>query len=184
MSIVTVYQEDNPDNIIAQIDDTNVVIRELRKLGVNYERWGVQQLSSNMSDVDILKAYNSDIERLKSQGGYKSVDVIRLNFDNAQKCDLRKKFLSEHTHSEDEVRFFVEGSGMFYLHIKDKVYMMLCSAGDLINVPANTKHWFDMGENPDFTCIRLFTSPDGWAANYTGDNIADKFPKFEQKKAA
>src|SRR3546814_6097561 len=86
---------------------------------------------------------------------------------------MRAKFLSEHTHADDEVRFFVEGSGQFYLHMNDRVYVMLCEAGDLISVPAGTRHWFDTGPNPMFTAIRLFVSPDGWVADFTGDPIAD-----------
>ncbi len=56
---------------------------------------------------------------------------------------------------------------------------MLCEEGDLISVPAGTRHWFDMGPNPRFTAIRLFTNADGWIANFTGDTIADRFPRHE-----
>jgi 1,2-dihydroxy-3-keto-5-methylthiopentene dioxygenase len=69
---------------------------------------------------------------------------------------MRGKFLDEHTHAEDEVRFFAEGSGMFYLHIGGKVYMVLCEAGDFISVPAGTTHWFDMGPSPDLEAENLF----------------------------
>ncbi len=180
MSNLVIYNDTNPDNIIYSTQDSAKISAKLSEIGINYEHWGAQQLSNSMSDDEVLKAYSNDIDRLKSQAGYQSVDIVRFTPDNAQKCELRKKFLSEHTHSEDEVRFFVEGSGMFYLHVAGKVYMVLCKAGDLISVPSNAKHWFDMGENPQFTCIRLFTSADGWAANYTGDNIADNFPKFDE----
>ena len=100
--------------------------------------------------------------------------------DNPKKDELRNKFLSEHTHSEDEVRFFVEGAGIFYLRSGGKVYMTLCERGDLISVPTGVKHWFDMGPAPYLTCIRLFTSHEGWVADYTEDDIAEKFPKFEK----
>ncbi len=183
MSDLVIYNDSNPNNIIYNTQDSAEIAVKLNEIGVSYEHWGVQQLSSTMSDDDILKSYSNDITRLKNDGGYRSVDIVRLSPDNAQKCELRKKFLSEHTHSEDEVRFFVEGSGMFYLHVKGNVYMILCEAGDLISVPANAPHWFDMGAQPSFTCIRLFTSADGWAANYTGNNIADNFPKFDKKVA-
>ncbi len=180
MSNLTIYNDNNPDSVILETYNIAKIREELNNIGVNYERWEVQQLSNSMSDDDILNAYCDDIEHLKKQAGYKSVDIVRLSPDNPQKCELRTKFLCEHTHSEDEVRFFVEGSGMFYLHVQGRVYMMLCKSGDLISVPSGAKHWFDMGEHPSFTCIRLFTSPNGWAADYTGDNIAGNFPKFEE----
>jgi 1,2-dihydroxy-3-keto-5-methylthiopentene dioxygenase len=37
-----------------------------------------------------------------------------------------------------------------------------------------------MGAAPDFKCIRLFTNPEGWVANFTGDDIASRFPNFER----
>ena len=49
----------------------------------------------------------------------------------------------------------------------------------LISVPANTRHWFDMGSNPNFKCIRLFTTADGWVGNFTGSEIAKTFPDFD-----
>ena len=39
---------------------------------------------------------------------------------------MRRKFLEEHTHAEDEVRFFVEGCGLFVLHIGSEVLSVLC----------------------------------------------------------
>ncbi len=92
---------------------------------------------------------------------------------------MRQKFLAEHTHGEDEVRFFVDGHGLFSLHVAAEVYEVLCEKGDLISVPANTKHWFDMGPNPRFVAIRFFNNPDGWVAEFTGSDIADRFNRFE-----
>jgi 1,2-dihydroxy-3-keto-5-methylthiopentene dioxygenase len=97
---------------------------------------------------------------------------------------MRLKFLNEHTHDDFEVRFFVDGSGLFYLHIDDKVYMVLCEQGDLISVPARTTHWFDMGVRPDFRCIRFFTVPEGWVGNFTGSDIANRFPDYDKHRAA
>jgi 1,2-dihydroxy-3-keto-5-methylthiopentene dioxygenase len=106
--------------------------------------------------------------------------VVSLQPDHPQKTAFREKFLAEHIHEDFEVRFFVDGKGLFYLHIGDKVYAVLCERGDLISVPANTTHWFDMGENPCFKCIRLFTIPEGWVATFTGSDIAASFPTFDQ----
>ena len=69
---------------------------------------------------------------------------------------------------------------MFYLHPDEDVYAVLCEQGDLLSVPANMKHWFDTGAEPHLKAIRLFTTPEGWVAQYTGDDIADGLPKMEQ----
>ena len=84
--------------------------------------------------------------------------------------------LFEHTHSEDEVRFFVKGQGLFCLHLNERVYQVLCQQGDLISVPANTQHWFDMGSDPEFTAIRFFNNEAGWVAQSTNSDIATQFP--------
>jgi 1,2-dihydroxy-3-keto-5-methylthiopentene dioxygenase len=89
---------------------------------------------------------------------------------------MRRKFLDEHTHTEDEVRFFVHGSGNFILHDGGRVYDAHCTAGDLISVPAGTKHWFDAGEQPFATVLRIFTDSSGWTPHYTGDPISVRFP--------
>lgn len=79
--------------------------------------------------------------------GYKTADVISINATTENYNTLRTKFLAEHTHSEDEIRFFVDGKGLFWFNLeKVPVFNLLCEAGDLISVPAGTKHWFDAGE--------------------------------------
>ena len=152
----------------------------LNPLGVQFERWEAGQALADDADQEaVLAAYKHDVEKLNAQYGFQSVDVVALGPDHPQKAEMRQKFLAEHTHADFEVRFFVDGSGLFYLHIDDKVYMVLCEQGDLISVPANTTHWFDMGANPHFKCIRFFTTPDGWVGNFTGSDIATRFPDFD-----
>tara|TARA_B100001989_G_scaffold250923_1_gene228990 strand:- start:471 stop:1031 length:561 start_codon:yes stop_codon:yes gene_type:complete len=185
MSHLTIYPDNQPENPSLKTAEGAVIAEELNKIGVRFERWECQGvLPETAGDEEVMEAYSSDIERLKTENGYQSVDVIRLSSDHPDKDALRQKFLSEHTHSEDEVRFFVEGAGVFYLRVDCKVYMTLCERGDLISVPEGTKHWFDMGSEPHLTCIRLFTSKEGWVADFTGDRIADEFPKFDKTQEA
>ena len=95
-------------------------------------------LSENSTPEQILQAYAADIERLKLTRGYRSADVVRLKRDpddigwEQKATAARQKFLEEHTHAEDEVRFFVEGSGLFYLRRAGRVTLVLCERGDLL----------------------------------------------------
>jgi 1,2-dihydroxy-3-keto-5-methylthiopentene dioxygenase len=74
----------------------------------------------------------------------------------------------------------VEGDGLFTLRGEDdRIYVTRIVAGDLISVPAGMRHWFDMGPTPMMTVIRMFIDPAGWVAHYTGDAIADRFPRHE-----
>jgi 1,2-dihydroxy-3-keto-5-methylthiopentene dioxygenase len=147
---------------------------------VRFERWATRPLPAPPTPDAVLAAYRTEIDQLKRDGGYTSGDVISLNADHPDKDALRQKFLNEHTHKEDEVRFFVAGSGLFTLHLGDRVYEVLCEQGDLIGVPDGTPHWFDMGPQPAFTAIRLFTNPAGWVADFTGSDIAARFPRYDR----
>jgi 1,2-dihydroxy-3-keto-5-methylthiopentene dioxygenase len=180
MSSITVYSDSNPNKPITQTSDGAKITQILNDVGVRFERWSADQpITSGAPQDQVLAAYRKSIDKLKSECGFQTADVVSLNANHPDKDALRQKFLNEHRHSEDEVRFFVDGSGLFYLHIEDKVYVVLCEKSDLISVPANTRHWFDMGPAPRFTAIRLFTNPEGWVAQFTGDKIADRFPKYE-----
>ncbi len=180
MSAITVYADDNPQQVLLHSEQGNEITAVLAGIGVNFERWQAAfEVTPQMSSDEIIAAYAEQIDSLKRSGGYVTVDVVNMSADHPQKDEFRQKFLSEHTHSEDEVRFFVAGQGMFYLHVDARVYQVLCCQNDLISVPANTTHWFDMGPQPRFSAIRLFNDPAGWVASFTGSNIAEQFPLFE-----
>lgn len=180
MSRLRVYDEHEPARPIRTLSNHGEIADALREVGVRFERWEARHpIAPGASQDEVLAAYHDDIARLQRERGYRAVDVISLAANNPQKDALRQKFLSEHTHSEDEVRFFVAGEGQFSLHIDGHVYDVLCERGDLIGVPDGTRHWFDMGPNPNFVAIRLFTNPAGWVANFTGADIADGFPRLE-----
>lgn len=163
--------------------DADAIAAALGDIGVRFEQWPSRPLAADAGQDEVLQAFAPEVERLKAEKGYRSVDVIRMVPDHPEKAGLRSKFLSEHRHSEDEVRFFVEGEGLFTLREGERIYAVLCEEGDLISVPAGTRHWFDMGPSPRFTAIRLFTNADGWIANFTGDAIADRFPRHEPTTA-
>jgi 1,2-dihydroxy-3-keto-5-methylthiopentene dioxygenase len=179
MSRLQVFDEADAAAALLDTGDGAEIAAELARVGVRFERWPTREIG----DTAILDAYAPEIARLQAEGGYQSVDTVAMAPDHPERETLRGKFLSEHTHGEDEVRFFVEGEGLFTLHAQGKVFNMLCTQGDLISVPAGMPHWFDMGASPRFTAIRLFRNPDGWIARFTGDTIADRFPRYEHGPA-
>ena len=151
----------------------------LKQRGIGFERWPAHHRpEGNASPAQILESYKSEIERTQARGHYPSVDAIRVLPDHPDRVSLRRKFLKEHVHAEDEVRFFVEGCGLFCLHIGDEVVQVLCETNDWISVPAGTPHWFDMGETPYFCTLRFFNNPNGWVAEFTGDSIAERYPRL------
>lgn len=180
MSHLKVYLEDKPSKPLVDTADGAEMTHHLKEIGVRFERWtAAQPVAAGAAQDVVLAAYRKPVDQLMSECGYKTADVLSLTKDHPDKVALRQKFLSEHTHDEDEVRFFVDGRGLFYLHVAGKVYGVLCEKGDLISVPANTTHWFDMGAEPHLACIRLFTDPAGWVAKFTGNPISQNFPMID-----
>jgi 1,2-dihydroxy-3-keto-5-methylthiopentene dioxygenase len=179
MSRLRIFNDTQPQMPLSVHTDHADIAHELAKAGVRFEQWEASQpIAPGASQDEVIAAYRADIDRLMAEEGYQAVDVISLKPDHPDRATLRQKFLSEHTHSEDEVRFFVAGAGQFTLHLEGKVYDILCEQGDLIGVPDGTRHWFDMSESPYFVAIRLFTNKDGWVAQFTGEDIAEQFPRM------
>ena len=161
-------------------DDLERIRQELATRGVALQRWPARTtLAPAASQEEILAAYAEEIARVQAGGRYPGVDAIRMSPDHPEREALRRRFLAEHTHAEDEVRFFVEGRGLFCLHIGDEVLQLLCERDDWIAVPAGTKHWFDMGPEPCFCALRFFDDPAGWVAEFTGDPIAERYPRLD-----
>ena len=184
MSRLRIFSDTNPDAPEFTSHDGDEIARELAKIGVHFERWQASRpVKAGASSEEVMAAYRADIERISSERGFTTVDVISISPDNPKKDELRGKFLDEHYHKEDEVRFFVEGSGLFTLHVDGKVYEIECVKDDLIAVPDGTTHWFDMGPEPGFVAIRFFQQPDGWIGHFTGTDIAQKFPRYDKRSA-
>ncbi len=185
MSRLRIFADTHPASASFTSADHAAIAEQLGKVGVRFEQWAASaELAEGAASEQVIDAYRADIDRLIGEKGYQAFDVISLHPAHPDREMLRQKFLNEHTHAEDEVRFFVAGSGLFSLHIGDRVFEVLCERSDLIGVPAGTRHWFDMGPAPSFTAIRIFTNPAGWVANFTGETIAERFPRFESEKAA
>lgn len=184
MSRLRVFAEDRPGTPLLVLEDAAAIARALDLVGVRFEQWrAAAPVAPGAGAEAILAAYRDDVARIMRDGGYQSADVISLAPDHPDAAALRGKFLAEHTHVEDEVRFFVAGTGLFTLHIGGQVYEVRCERGDLIGVPDGTRHWFDMGPRPDFVAIRFFGGKDGWVAHFTGSDIAGRFPRFEAGQA-
>lgn len=185
MSALTIWAEDEPSTSLLETEDPERITSELADLGVRFERWPLAADLRPAAPADeILAAYREPVDRVVAEHGYVLVDVAALRPTGEegwaqQAASARQRFLEEHTHDDDEDRFFVEGAGIFYLHLAGRVHAMLCEAGDLLSVPRSTTHWFDMGTDPCFVAVRFFHDTDGWVGNFTGSPIASRFPDFD-----
>jgi 1,2-dihydroxy-3-keto-5-methylthiopentene dioxygenase len=121
---------------------------------------------------EILAAYGGEIAELKQRGGYVTADVIDVKPETPGLDAMLAKFSREHWHDEDEVRFIIEGSGVFHIHPRNgPVCAIEVVAGDLIRVPRGTWHWFDLCADRRIRAIRLFQDPAGWTPRYTDSGV-------------
>ncbi len=160
-----------------EITDPKEIAAYLKPHGIWYEKWDVEgRISPDASNDDVLRVYAPEIERLKQSGGYVTADVISVSPETPNLDAMLNKFNKEHTHSEDEVRFTVKGSGVFHVHPEQgPVFGIQVEAGDLINIPAGTQHWFDLCADRTIRCIRLFLDPAGWAPHYLENSLHSQY---------
>ena len=171
MAVVTIPEQDR------KLEDAGEINEFLSPFGIWYEQWDVDgRLPENPTNEDILETYAPEIERLKEQGDFVTADVINVNADTPGLDEMLAKFDKEHTHSEDEVRFTVSGSGIFYIHPEGgPVFAVQVGKGDLINVPEGTKHWFVLCDDRQIRCIRLFQDKSGWTPHYIDGGVHEGY---------
>lgn len=160
-----------------EITDPQAIRDFLQPFGIWYEKWDVEgRIGADATNEEILAAYAPEIERLKAAGGFVTADVINVTPETPNLDAMLAKFSKEHTHSEDEVRFTVKGGGVFHIHPEGgPVFAVQVEAGDLINVPMGTKHWFDLCSDRTIRCIRLFQDVSGWTPHYIEGGVHEKY---------
>ncbi len=159
------------------LSDVQEITEFLKPFGIWYENWPVEgRVGDDAGSEEILAAYGDEIERLKKQGGFVTADVINVTPETPGLDEMLAKFDKEHTHAEDEVRFTVRGSGVFHIHPPNgPVFAVFVESGDLINVPAGTKHWFNLCDDRTIRCIRLFEDPSGWTPHYVDEGVHSSY---------
>lgn len=161
------------DEVMTSAQEISAFVK--RHGALDYQRWDIDKLHATQGAAldgeseqeRVLRVFSDEVERLQEQGGYVTADVIAIAPDMPNLDAMLAKFDKEHLHTEDEVRFVVDGRGVFTIHTEeDVVYDVEVHPGDLLVVPINTWHWFTLCEDRQIKCIRIFQSRDGWTPHY------------------
>jgi 1,2-dihydroxy-3-keto-5-methylthiopentene dioxygenase len=141
---------------LEESDAKEITIEELRAQGVYFE-----QLSTDPSE------YQGPIDALKKDKGYLEQDEVALSPSLPNLDEICAKFIDEHLHDEDEVRFVLEGEGIFDIRSKEDRWMrVVVEKGDLIVVPEKRNHRFMLTDDKTIRCVRLFKDRSGWVPHY------------------
>ena len=171
MALVTILDEGRT------LTDSSAIATYLIGCGIDYEQWNLAHpVASDEPAEAILRAYSNEIDKLKASGGYVTADVIDVGPATPGLEEMLTKFNREHWHDEDEVRFIISGHGLFHVHPKaGPVIAIEVEAGDLIRVPRDTRHWFNLCADRRIRAIRLFQDMAGWTPQYTGSGIDENY---------
>ncbi|MCC6546697.1 acireductone dioxygenase [Candidatus Sumerlaeota bacterium] len=165
------------------ISDINRIAAEMAPLGIKLHRWeiscdpAVKELIGRQTLTDaekaiILSAHDHYFNELAKRDGYQTRDLIVIHEQVPNIDAMLAKFDKCHTHAEDEVRFIIDGEGVFgFVRPDGSQVEMLIEPGEYINVPVGTEHWFHLTPKKRIKAIRYFTSTAGWTPEYTGTSI-------------
>lgn len=178
MSSLSVYHHsspDVPDKVLSHGDDISAT---LAVVGVAFERWPVvTPVQPGSSRAQVLDALGPQLDELMSARGFAAFELLSLDTAQSYQEQAPAAALQEQRNVEPEAHWFVAGRGLLNLHVGDYVYAVLCEKGDLISLPAGTRHWLDTGDFPRLAALCLRKGAVGVCA--TDDDIASRFPRLE-----
>ncbi len=165
------------------LTDLAPIAMELAPLNVELSHWGVGDNSTVQTllqkaaltedeKAHVLQGVDHYFEQLKAAAGYTCRDLIALHPDVPNLDTMLAKFNKIHTHADDEVRYIVEGEGVFgFVRPDGSQVELTVQAEEYINVPAGTEHWFYLTEAKRVKAVRYFIGTEGWVPEYTGTPI-------------
>lgn len=163
--------------------DLSTISDELSHLNIQLNYWSVgedpqlhyllEQESLNDEEKDqVLTALDDYFKQLQQTANYQSRDLIVLHPEVPNLDALLAKFDRIHTHADDEVRYIIDGEGIFgFVRPDGSQVELTVQAEEYINVPAGTEHWFYLTPKRRIKAIRYFTGTEGWVPQYTGTQI-------------
>lgn len=171
---------------ILQLEDGRVhtdlqsISKELAPLNIQLRHWAIGedgQLKSHLASYSlddnekeqVLQSLDRYFEQLKQTAGYQERDLIVLHPGIPNLDEMLKKFDSIHTHADDEVRYIIDGEGIFgFVRPDGSQVELTVQPEEYINVPAGCEHWFYLTQNRRIKAIRYFIGKEGWVPQYTG----------------
>lgn len=162
-----------------EVIDLPRIQQRLAPLGITLQSWPApvtararelldRQSLSDGEKEELLGLVQSRFEQLKREKGYATRDLIVIHEHIPGLAEMLAKFDKIHYHTDDEVRYILAGRGYFgFVEPSGEQFLLEVTAGDYINVPANTEHWFVLKDSTRIKAVRYFIDTSGWTPVYT-----------------
>lgn len=117
-----------------------------------------------------------ELQQIRNTHGYSYHDIITVSPDKLPGYEQKiKTFYEEHLHTDDEIRYVLDGSGYFDVRDKnDRWIRIAMRKGDMITLPAGIYHRFTLDHHNYIRAMRLFVGDPVWTA-HNRTNGADAF---------
>lgn len=151
-----------------------VSLEQLKTMGVDY--WYIEP-ETYATDSSFLK--------IKKTRGYSYQDQIEVSPTTLQNYEEKiKSFYDEHIHTDEEIRYVLDGSGYFDVRDPTDEWVRIeVTKGDMIVLPAGIYHRFTLDSSNYIKALRLFVGEPVWTP-YSRSSIDDNHPSVLQYKSS
>ncbi|GMV38830.1 MAG: hypothetical protein AMXMBFR64_05460 [Myxococcales bacterium] len=166
------------------VTDLDTISAELAPLGVSLSTWPVgddpelrallaRPALADAEKEQVLAGLDHYFQQLRTTLGYAARDLVVLHPELPGLDAMLAKFDRVHTHADDEVRYIVDGEGVFgFVRPDGSQVEVTVTAEEYVNVPAGTEHWFHLTAARRIKAVRYFVDASGWTPEYTDRPIA------------
>ncbi|SFP70903.1 1,2-dihydroxy-3-keto-5-methylthiopentene dioxygenase [Ectopseudomonas composti] len=177
MSSLAVYLHTAPELPNKVLNHAEDIASTLATVGIDYRQVALPAaLRPGCEQAEFDAAYGLWLQAFMSEEGHVQQELFNLQRNHPQKLELRARHLDEQSQSMASAWLFLGGFAQLSLHLDDHVYMLQGEKGDLLLLPAGTRYWFDLGEEPHALVVRLSASED--APVCSDDDIASRFARL------
>jgi len=173
--MATIYHNETKiekDELVAQFLASKQILFKTFALPETLHNLLKQESLSDPEKDEVLLGLEYRFDQLKKEQGYRSRDLVVLHNKVPGIEEMLAKFDKLHYHTDEEVRYIIDGTGIFGFSIARDKFEVHVKQGDFISIPQNTHHWFALDKSRRIKAVRYFKDNSGWTPVYVEEKLA------------